>query len=250
MRKTRINAKSIAPMAMGMLCLAIVAVPARHLRNQAPVTKLLVTRMKQPGSPLTISQVTVDDSSDPLMPTIHCNIKNNSSKPVIAYSVKHEAVFSHRTGTVSGSVTSIPADRENPMRPSDARQVEIYGVMYGEMPQSVMLSVDLVEFTDGTRWGPDTLKNSERIDGARAGAQAERELLMKVLMTSGTEGVMRWMDSSQAEPDETLPRSTEWLDGFRGGAGWVRDRVRSKGQNLSEVEKELRRPADSIEKRR
>jgi hypothetical protein len=94
------------------------------------------------------------------------------------------------------------------------------------------------------------MRNSERIDGTRAGARAERDALMKVLMTEGTEGVMRLLDSLQPEPDQALGRSAEWLDGFRGGVGWIRERVRGKAQNPSEIEKELRRQVDSREEKR
>jgi len=254
MFKTRVKARSMIPIVIGIVCLAVLVVAAQQRKDQdapsgkakgeASVSKVLVLKMRQPGSPLTISQVIVDDSPDPLMPVIHCIIKNSSDKGIIAYSVKHEAVFGQRTGTFSGSVTFNPADRENPMRPGVSRQVEINGVKYGEMPQSVMLSVDFVEFMDGNRWGPDTLKNGETIDGARAGARAETDALMKVLMTGGTEAVLLSLDSIHPEPDQTLPRSSEWLDGFRGGVGWIRERVRAKGHNLNEVEKELRRSVD------
>lgn len=243
-----IRVRSVAAMAVGIVCLAILVVGARPRNYQDPLDRttakkpLLMLKRDQPESALTITSVTVDDFQDPLMPTIHCNLINNSGKAIAAYSVKHEAVFSQRTGTVSGSVTFSCADAESAMRPGDTRGVEIYGVKYGEMPQNVTLSVDFVEFIDGSRWGPDTLKNSERIDGARAGARAERDALMKVLITGGMEGTISSLDSIQPEPDQTLPRSSEWLDGFRSGVGWIRERIRSKGQNSTEIEKELRRP--------
>lgn len=260
MTKTKLKANSIVLIFIGILCFAMLAVAARPRENQFPTDKATdrvsvnrpppVLRMKQPGSPLTMTEVVVDHSSDPLMPVIHCNIKNKSGKPILVYAVKHEAVFSQRTGTFSGSVLFNPVDRKNPMRPGDTRQVEISGVRYGEMPESVMLSVDFVEFVDGIRWGPDSLKNSERIDGVRAGANAEREALMKVLINEGTEGVLNSLDSITREPNQASPHSVEWLDGFRHGVGWIRARVRSKAQNPSGIEEELRLPVDPKENRR
>lgn len=259
MRKTTIKANKIIAIVIGILCLAIFGAGTRPHKNQVPTSKfadqaspnkpLLVLRMKQPGSPLTIRDMTVDDSADPLMPLIQCNVKNRSQKPILLYALKHEAIFTKRTGTFSGSVTSIPADSNYPMHPGDTRQVEIYGINYGEMPENITLSVDFVEFIDGTRWGPDTLKNSDRLDGTRAGAQAEREALMKVLMTEGSEGVIRALDSIEPKADQPSSRSAEWLDGFRHGVGWIRGRVRSKGQDHSEIEKALRRPVHSTEDR-
>ena len=199
------------------------------------------TEMKQPDSPLTISGVSIDNLKDALTPIIRCNVKNNSREQIAAYAVKHEAVFSHRAGTLSGSVAFNPVDRDQGMRPGDTRQVEIGGLNYGEMPEAITLSVDFVEFVSGTRWGPDTLKTGETIDGVRAGAQAESEVLLNVLMTRGPDALIRSLDSIKPEVDQNLPRSSEWLDGFRHGVGWIRERVRSKGPKHSEIETELRR---------
>src|SRR5438128_12032176 len=131
----RLGARRSAHVGIGVLCLAVLVVGAQPGRYQqgkggageGSAKKLLVSRMKQPGSPLTISQVIVDDSKDPLMPTIHCNMKNNSSMDIIAYSVKHEAVFIQRTGTFSGSITFDQPDAENGMRPGETQQVELNG---------------------------------------------------------------------------------------------------------------------------
>lgn len=115
------------------------------------------------------------------------------------------------------------------------------------MPDSITLSVDFVEFVSGTRWGPDTLKTGETIDGVRAGAQAEREVLLNLLLTQGIDALMRSLDSVKPEVDQGLPRSSEWLDGFRHGVGWIRERVRSKGPKHSEIETELRRSGSFID---
>lgn len=93
----------------------------------------------------------------------------------------------------------------------------------------------------GSRWGPDTLKTGDTIDGVRAGAQAEREVLLNLLTTQGTDALMRSLDSVKPEADQSLAHSSEWLDGFRHGVGWIRERVRSKAPKHSEIETELRR---------
>jgi hypothetical protein len=246
----RIRTERIIPISMGLLLLALLAAGARPRMYQEPrdygtkrmfPDKPQVLRMKQQGSPLTINDISIDNSKDALMPTIRCNVKNNAREQIAAYAVKHEAVFGQRAGTVSGSVAFNPVDRDQGMRPGDTRQVEIGGLNYGEMPDTISLSVDFVEFVSGSRWGPDTLKTSESIDGVRAGAQAEREVLLNLLMTQGTDALMRSLDSVNAEADQSLPRSSQWLDGFRHGVGWIRERVRSKSPKRSEIETELRR---------
>lgn len=256
MRPARIRRLSIILLSVAILSVAglIGGAPPRaerqvfgNAKKQAPPNKLVLLRVKQPGAPLTVVRLVSSDSGDPLMSVIRCTIKNTSTRPIMAFAVKHEAVFERRTGTVSGAVTYNNTEEQNAVLPGDIREMEIYGVQYGEMPQSVNVSVDFVEFLDGSRWGPDTLKNGEAIDGARAGMKAEAAALMATLATKGVQGVMQGLESIQPEPDDSLPRSPEWLDGFRGGVGWVRERVRSKSP--VEIEKELERLTTPKEKR-
>lgn len=254
MRKPKIKVNSIVLIVIGILCLAILVVSARPRKNQTPTDRVaakksLLILKDQPDSPLTITSVIVDEFSDPRMPTVNFNVINNSGKPIMVYAIKHEAALGSR-GTVSGSVTVISADRKHVLRPGKAPQGEISGIQYPQPPESLTLSVDFVEFVDGTRWGDDTLKNGERLDGLRAGANAEREALMKVLMNEGSEGVIRSLDSITPEADQPSSHSAQWLDGFRQGVDVTRGRVRSKGQSHSEIERELRRPVNTTEDRR
>jgi|SRR5215213_1672523 len=254
MRKSRIRVNSIIGIVIGILCLAIMAVGAKPRMNQTPTGEVAAKKPSviikdQPDSPLTISAVIVDSFPDPRMPTVDFNVINNSGKRIMVYAIKHVAALGSR-GAMSGSVTSILPDGKRALRPGKTPQVQISGMQYSQPPESFTLSVDFVEFVDGTRWGEDTFKNGERLDGVRAGADAEREALMKVLKTDGPEEVIHALDSIEPKPDQSTARSVEWLDGFRGGVGWVRGRVRSKARNPGEIEKELRRPVDSKESRR
>jgi hypothetical protein len=254
MRKTKFKANSIVLIVIGILCLAILVVSARPRKNQTTTDgvaakKPLLILKDQPNSPLTITSVIVDEFSDPRMPTVNFNVINNSGKPIMVYAIKHEAALGSR-GTVSGWVAVNSPDSKHALRPGRAPQGEISGIQYPEPPESLTLSVDFVEFVDGTRWGDDTFKNGERIDGVRAGANEEREALMKVLRTNGTEELIRSLDSIEPKADQPSSRSAQWLDGYRHGVGWMRERVRSKGQSHSEIEKELRRPVNSTEDRR
>jgi len=134
--------------------------------------------------------------------------------------------------------------------PGQSAQLEIDTTDFNEPLEKLVLSVDFVEFADGTRWGLDTMKNAERVDGVRAGAKAERDALMRVLKAEGADGVARSLDSVAPEPDLASSRSKEWLNSFSDGVNWMRERVRRKGRNYSEIEKELRRLLDFSEERR
>lgn len=249
MRKIRIKASNIIVIVIGALCLTILVAVARPQNKQSPdnsVTekKPLLIIKDQPDSPLTIMSVIIDNFPDPRMPTIDFNVKNNSGKRIMVWAVKHEA------GGMSGTMVFIKPDSKHALRPGRAPQVEISRIQYPVPPESFTLSVDFVEFVDGTRWGEDTFRTGDRVDGVRAGANAQREALMKILKSDGPEEVIRLLDSIEPIPDQSIARSKEWRDGFRGGVGWIRGRVRLKGPNRSEIEKELRPPLDSKESKR
>lgn len=127
----RIRTERIIPISMGLLLLALLVAGARPRMyqepndrgaNRMPPNKPQALRLKQPDSPLTISGISIDNSQDALMPTIRCNVKNNRREQIAAYAVKHEAIFSQRAGTLSGSVAFNPVDRDQGMRPGDTRQ--------------------------------------------------------------------------------------------------------------------------------
>lgn len=254
MRKTEIKAHSIVLIVIGVLSLAILAVSARPRGNQTnadivPEKKPLMIVKDQPDSPLTITSVVVDYFPDARMPEVSFKVTNISGKRIMVYAIKHVAALGSR-GAVSGSVTIIRPDRKRALRQGESPEGEISGIQYPQAPESLTLSVDYVEFLDGTRWGEDTLKNGDRIDGMRAGADAEREALLKVLMTKGPEEVIRSLDSIRPEAEPPSSRSAQWLDGFRQGIDVVRSGVRSKGSSQAEIEKELRLPVGQKEYRR
>lgn len=254
MRKTEIKAHSIVLIVIGILSLAILAVSARPRENQTSTDRVaakkpLMLVKDQPDSPLTITSVVVDYFPDARMPEVSFKVTNISGKRIMVYAIKHVAALGSR-GAFSGSVTIMRPDRKRALGPGQSPEGEISGIQYPQPPESLTLSVDYVEFVDGTRWGEDTLKNGDRIDGMRAGTDAEREALLKVLMTEGAEGVMRSLDSITPEANQPSSRSAQWLDGFRQGIDVMRSGVRAKGSSHAEIEKELRRQVDQKENRR
>jgi hypothetical protein len=261
MQDTRNKTNTMAAVAVAVLGLVIFTAGAQEPQNsQPPASKstvkdsLIVLVKKQQDSPLRIKNIVVDDSQDgltpnSLTPTVRLTVLNKSDKPIMAYCVKHEVTLKGGGGW-SVAVTVNNAGQEHSLPAGQATQVEITGAQYPELPENTVLSIDFVEFADGTRWGADTLETGEVIDGIRAGAQAERETLLNILKAYGPEQVMRSLDSTTPEPDKSIPRSEKWLDGFRYGVGWIRGRLVSKGQNFSEVEKELRYGTDSPNNRK
>jgi hypothetical protein len=205
-------------------------------------SSLLVLVKPQPDAPLLITGITIDDSADPRMPTVSFTITNNTKKRILAYAIRHDTTMAN--STFAGTVAVISPDRNRALRGGAEVQGEISGIQYSEPPLNLNLTVDFVEFVDGTRWGPDTLKHGERIDGVRAGAKMAKEVMSKALAEDGPDVLIHSLDSIKVEADQPDLHSSEWLDGFRHGVGWMRERVRNKGKDLVEIKRELESSMD------
>lgn len=243
-----------APVILALLCLVLLTVGAHGpVKDQSPDDKslvkkpVLVEKKKQPGSPLIIGNMVIAESEDGRMPEITFTVTNKSDKVIIAYAVKHEGAFGQ--GAVAGAITNISPDSERALLPGRSPHMEIGGIEYSGMPETMILSVDFVEFADGTRWGLDTMKTGERVDGTRAGAQAVRDALLLILKAGGVDAVVQSLDTIEPQADQSSLHSSEWLDSFSTGVKWMRERVRRKGRDYSSVEKELQHSPDFKDER-
>ena len=238
--------------AIGIFCLAVLMIGGRPMGGKEGLgvsttqaseqASLLVLVKPQPDAPLLITEPIVADSADPQMPTVQFKITNTTKKRIMAYAIRHDAALSNSSfpGTIA---TNFP-DRNRAFQAGASAQLEITGIRYGELPISLTLSVDFVEFVDGKRWGPDTFKHGEVIDGLRAGAEMMKEAMLKALEVESPEAFSRSLDSINVEPDQPNLHSSEWSKGFRSGVNWMRERVRRKGKDLIEIRRELRQSID------
>jgi hypothetical protein len=209
-----------------------------------------VVAPKQPGSPLLI-QVTNVDSSNPLQPRYQYSVTNAGDKPVRAYAIKESTSLDAGGPVVRTHLTNFP---------STTQLLTPYGVRYEEgglsstyqvPPIKVELSVDFVELADGTRWGDDTAKSGDSLDGMRAGGKAAIKTYREVLASQGDGGLERALSSDSSVPHEARPKSDEWARGFDMGVGFVRGRIKrakEKGERDG-VRRELDKPFDSTEGR-
>jgi len=111
------------------------------------------------------------------------------------------------------------------------------------------LSLDFVEFTDGSFWGGDTCQSAERLGGLRAGARAARAHFKKKLDEKGVDALVKGLYVD--DPTLTLPEgySDAWKAGFRGAVNTFRERIRQANVEggLPEVEAALQRPFDTTD---
>lgn len=171
--------------------------------------------------------------------------QNQSGKRIRAYAIVAEAGPASRVDFANLTTpTAI-------LRPT---QIETFDFPYKEndAPQRVTLSVDFVEFDDGSTWGADVYNSRDTLAGQRVGAKAERARLRELLKSGGPSAVfdaVREEVPGRPEITRTAKPSEEWLKGYRNGVAGIRHRLRQNIQSddPARVESELARPFDLSE---
>ena len=167
---------------------------------------------------------------------------NVSSKPIRAFAIKQE--ISAGGTKLGGGVTLHNPQLANSLLLSS--QSTFIGGTSNVNPGKqniITLSVDFVEFSDGSKWGVDSVKSAERTAGQRAAAHFVSQRLLQVLNEGKVEDVMREIEGGTANIEPPSDQSQEWKEGFRAGRVVVLNRLkRAKEQHgASELERELRR---------
>lgn len=204
----------------------------------------------QPDSPLLITAPYVN-SSDPLRPRYDYTVTNAGEKPIRAFTIQ-QSVSLGEGPPIMGTTLSHSAAVKSFLLPHDSRREEGgLGSLYPSPPTKVELSVDFVEFADGTRWGADASESGDRLDGIRAGGKAAVKKFREALAREGVEGLERALADADSIQPEGPPRGDMWGVGFRTGVNTVKSRLvtakQKKGQD--EVNRELAKPFDSTEGR-
>src|ERR1044072_9296087 len=132
------------PVLLAVLCLALLTVGAHGpVKDQSPDNKplvkkpVLVEKKEQPGSPLSIGNMVIAESEDGQMTEIHFTVTNKTDKLITAYTVKHEGAFGQ--GAVAGAITVNCPDLEHAFFPGRSPQMEINGIEYSSMPETMIL---------------------------------------------------------------------------------------------------------------
>jgi hypothetical protein len=213
----------------------------------APPPRIIVAH--QSDSPLLVFSTYVD-SSNPLSPRYGYSLTNNSDKPIRAFTIRESVSTGGGAPIISTSLTHAPAVKLF-LKPHESRQEEGgLGKTYLSPPAKVELAVDFVEFADGTRWGDDTSKSGEILDGERAGGKAAIKKYREILVNEGVNGFEQALESRDLiEPESS--KSVEWGYGFHTGVNTVKRRLkeaRTKG-GQDGIKRELDKPFDSTDGR-
>lgn len=165
---------------------------------------------------------------------------NVSPKPIRAYAIKQE--ISANGTKLGGGVALYNSQLANSvLRPNQSVFIGDTSNVTSGKKNTISLSVDFVEFADGTKWGPDSVKSSERAAGQRAGAHDISQRLLEGLNEGKVENVIHEMEAANVEFADD--HSEEWKEGFRAGRIAVLNRLKhvKAEHGPTEFERELRR---------
>ena len=206
-------------------------------RRAAPSPSNRVSVRAQAGAPLRISSV-VDNSDDAETPLVEFVVENVGAQPIHAFWISYDTVAHGFNVTLGMGIN--PPGPELILPPGKRRALAISN---GDR-EKVVLSVDFVEFADGSTWGADTARYAESLAGERAGARAEAERLVKLLKTGGLQAVKEAAAEKVDYPDLTpeTRREVSFLMGVRATRGRVLQASEKGG--LPAVESALRQPYD------
>jgi hypothetical protein len=209
-------------------------------RNQA---SLEVEVTEQTDSPLLIVLSNVDNSAESYQ-IINFTIQNVSSKNIRAYVTLNSF---EKSGGASGISTSIFDKPFEPRNITQDSHTEARANIHST--DKLYLTLDYVEFDDGSSWGKDSEKQSEYIAGTFEG-QRNAVIQIKDLLIAQNKNALS--DFLKQQPDAVKPpvdesKGTEkWRRGFSSGyksilfrlkIAYEKNGVEAVAQKLEDMEK-------------
>lgn len=200
----------------------------------------VATQTEQEGAPLRIVSTFVETPS-PERTVVRAMLQNQGGKKIRALAITAGTLvhFYNLTG------------RASVLTPTQIKTFDLY-YTGDERPKEINVSVDFVEFDDGTTWGHDVSNSRERLAGERAGAKAEKQRLKELLRSGGRAALNDFLGGAAPDAsDQPDPagRSAAWVDGYSSGVMSMRHRARQALQtgDPDRVTLELDKPYDTSE---
>jgi hypothetical protein len=197
---------------------------------QAPVISIT----PQPDAPIRISLGKIL-SDNPYEPAFEYSLLNVSDKSIRAHVIRTD-------DWLMGSTLSIHKF------PWESRKTQpgSYGenMKSSEPIERVRISIDFVEFVDGTTWGPNTTNAAERLAAHHVGWRAERDRLLNLLEEGGTTAVITDIEPDDIQITPPSGHSAHWEGGYRLGVRHYRHDLRHaySQQGVAAMETLLRHP--------
>ena len=209
----------------------------KDYRNQPPI---VAKTMIQDDSPLRITTINVDNSATSFQ-SVNFIVQNISSKSVKGYVILGSG---KNTGKIVTNFFPVKLFETVGINEDELR-LERSNIQPDEI---LSLSIDYVEFEDGSSWGKDTQGQSEYISGGRAGVKAATEELKNLVDKREIVVLTSLLEKALVSIDVPLPESVQsekWRKGFENGYKGVVYFL--KGQRKKGIE-EISRRLDEIKK--
>ena len=176
-------------------------------------------------------------------------VQNQSGKGIRAFAINSQIATS-RSQNGHSQFQNL-TQRSLVWQPTEIRSIEVSDSLDDQI-RSVRLTVDFVEFTDGSTWGPDSENSRDLLAGEREGARFEKQRLRKLMETKGAEALVtdaQINDRNKSEPTAESGHSVKWQEGFRYGVNAIRRRLKSAiaSGNTEKIKVELSKPFDISE---
>jgi hypothetical protein len=207
----------------------------------------VITALSQPGSPLSISSTTRWLKPEQQIFDIYIVVTNVGKRSIRAYATynSYAGESQESRGCFLHNFTSIG----KVLQPGQKDGRSIWRTSGPDFQPNIELAVDFVEFTDGGVWGTDTCQSMQRLEGMRAGAQATKAELKRILQDKGPEGVVVELKEIFKGIDVPQGRSSVWVEGFRAGITSLREKVAKAYEEggIPDINAALQRPFDASE---
>jgi hypothetical protein len=214
----------------------------------SPAPGLKVTVKRQDDSPLIVSFVNHENVNG-LQLEMSLSVKNVGKLPVRSYAIRYLLGPGNRGG---GTELGMKLSPKSSLQPgaSESKTIGVSDDPIGNI-DNILLSVDFVEFIDGTTWGENIQTYKDQVEGLRAGARAATKQLSRMLESEGAYRLLGALEENQFSITPPADRSTEWQKGFRSGVNLITGRLRYTYQKhgINDVENLLTRPYESWESR-
>lgn len=211
-----------------------------------------ISVLEQKDSPLQISSTYVI-SSNGYSPEYRYLITSKSDKIIRAFTIQIDTIVGKDNIKLQRFVLNHLTSESLILQSYQSKQItEGGGSTYSEVIKEIILSVDFVEFADGSTWGKDSNHSAEILSGQRAGGKDAIDYFNRKII-AGEFDLKNVEDFSKDILEQNnSSKSKAWKRGYEIGVGIVRNRVITahNKSGIRGVEDELQKPFDASEGRK
>ncbi|HEX8197896.1 MAG TPA: hypothetical protein VF571_17020 [Pyrinomonadaceae bacterium] len=227
-------------LAVYLLQISFAQINENRFKEQPPLKVEVVT---QEDSPVRLTVINVDNSQQSFQ-AVNFSIQNISPKKIRAYVILHN----DKSGAGKTSISFLERFTPGQITQDTFSEERVNIKKDGKL----FLSLDYVEFDDGSVWGKDTQKQSEYIAGQNEGQKAAVNKF-NLLIHQNKDAVIEFLRQPETEMDSLVTnneKTDKWHRGFKNGYRTVLTRLQmayeKQGQEgvflkLREIEKIIKK---------